>query len=265
MRKEYWILLDYVTCIMKMNLHHPATTLLLIMHFQYSISVNVWDRNTWSISFILIHRKTNFTLTLNLFTNTKFHRWYHPTHIQQIKNSKTNVSCREFIFPILFGLGVHRCSPSMKIVAYNHGKSWWWRSRWECLTHIQKDVTSNLGRIKPVWRWLKQVVIASLSGARHFEVRIMDFLDMTLIAEVTWHVRHWHVKKTSTAKSRKCLAYNDTHNKQHRSLKSWRKYKSENGANTDLWIYQRWEQMPRRSKHLLSTGHTRHEPHVQIR
>jgi hypothetical protein len=31
------------------------------------------------------------------------------------------------------------------------------------------------------------------------------------------------------------------------------KYKFENRANTDLWIYQRWDQVPRRSEHPLST------------
>jgi hypothetical protein len=35
--------------------------------------------------------------------------------------------------------------------------------------------------------------------------------------------------------------------------KSWRKYKSENGANMDLWIYQRWDQVPTRRKHSRST------------
>jgi hypothetical protein len=34
------------------------------------------------------------------------------------------------------------------------------------------------------------------------------------------------------------------------------------GANRDLWIYQRWDQVPRRSKHPLMTGHTRREPYV---
>jgi hypothetical protein len=51
------------------------------------------------------------------------------------------------------------------------------------------------------------------------------------------------------------------------SHKSYRKYKlSENGrAYTDLWIYQRWDQVPWRSKHLLSIDHTRCEPFFQIR
>jgi hypothetical protein len=31
-------------------------------------------------------------------------------------------------------------------------------------------------------------------------------------------------------------------------------------ANTDLRIYHRWDQVPRRSKHPLSTGHTRRDP-----
>jgi hypothetical protein len=35
----------------------------------------------------------------------------------------------------------------------------------------------------------------------------------------------------------------------HLSLKSCRKYKSDNGADTDLWIYQRWNQAPRRNKY----------------
>jgi hypothetical protein len=35
----------------------------------------------------------------------------------------------------------------------------------------------------------------------------------------------------------------------HRSDKSYRKYKSENRANRKLQIYQKWDQVPRRSKH----------------
>jgi hypothetical protein len=41
----------------------------------------------------------------------------------------------------------------------------------------------------------------------------------------------------------------------NRSRKSYRKCKSENGANTSLRIYQRWDQVLKRSKHSLSTGH----------
>jgi hypothetical protein len=47
--------------------------------------------------------------------------------------------------------------------------------------------------------------------------------------------------------------------------KSCRKHKSENGINTHLWIYQRWDQVPRRSKYPLTTGHTRRELYFQIR
>jgi hypothetical protein len=35
-------------------------------------------------------------------------------------------------------------------------------------------------------------------------------------------------------------------------------------ANTDPQIYRRWDQVPRRSKHPLSTGHTRREPSSMI-
>jgi hypothetical protein len=42
----------------------------------------------------------------------------------------------------------------------------------------------------------------------------------------------------------------------HRSLKSWKKYKSEDRASTDLRIHQWWDQWPRRSKHPLSSDHT---------
>jgi hypothetical protein len=42
-----------------------------------------------------------------------------------------------------------------------------------------------------------------------------------------------------------------------RSHKYYRKYKSENGTNTDQWIYQWWDQVPKRSKRPLSTSHTR--------
>ena len=40
-----------------------------------------------------------------------------------------------------------------------------------------------------------------------------------------------------------------------------KQYKSKYMANTDPWIYQRWDQVPRRSKHpLLTGGHTHSEP-----
>jgi hypothetical protein len=39
------------------------------------------------------------------------------------------------------------------------------------------------------------------------------------------------------------------------SQKSCRKYKSENGENTNLWIKKMWDHVPRRSKHPLSTSH----------
>jgi hypothetical protein len=48
----------------------------------------------------------------------------------------------------------------------------------------------------------------------------------------------------------------------HQFHKSHRKYKSEKGVNTDLWIYQRWDQVPRKCKHPLLTGHTRREPYI---
>jgi hypothetical protein len=35
-------------------------------------------------------------------------------------------------------------------------------------------------------------------------------------------------------------------------------------ANTDPRIYRSWNQVPRRSKHPLSTGHTRREPSCMI-
>jgi hypothetical protein len=46
----------------------------------------------------------------------------------------------------------------------------------------------------------------------------------------------------------------------HEGIKSQRN----KWANTDPWIYRRWEQVPRRSKHPLSTGHTRCEPSFMI-
>ncbi|XP_048730227.1 uncharacterized protein LOC125647559 isoform X2 [Ostrea edulis] len=36
-------------------------------------------------------------------------------------------------------------------------------------------------------------------------------------------------------------------------------------SNTDPWTHQRWDQVPRRSKHPLLTGHTRREPYILIR
>jgi hypothetical protein len=36
-----------------------------------------------------------------------------------------------------------------------------------------------------------------------------------------------------------------------------RKHKSGDVANMIPWTYQRWDQIPERSKHPLSTGHTR--------
>ena len=35
-------------------------------------------------------------------------------------------------------------------------------------------------------------------------------------------------------------------------------------TNTDSWTHQRWDQVPRRSKHPLLTGHTRREPIDQV-
>jgi hypothetical protein len=49
----------------------------------------------------------------------------------------------------------------------------------------------------------------------------------------------------------------------HQSHKSCRKYKSENGANKDPWINQKWDQVPRRSKYPLSTSHTSCELHFK--
>ncbi|XP_048730689.2 uncharacterized protein LOC125647898 isoform X1 [Ostrea edulis] len=40
------------------------------------------------------------------------------------------------------------------------------------------------------------------------------------------------------------------------SHNSYKEYKIDSWANTDPWIYQRWDQVPRRSKHPLSTGPT---------
>jgi hypothetical protein len=49
----------------------------------------------------------------------------------------------------------------------------------------------------------------------------------------------------------------------HRSHKSCRKYILENGANMDLKMYQKRDQMPR-SKHPLLTSHTRRKSYFQI-
>jgi hypothetical protein len=49
------------------------------------------------------------------------------------------------------------------------------------------------------------------------------------------------------------------------SHKSCRKYKFDNGENTDLWIYQRRDQVSRRSKRPLSIGHTRLSPNSSKR
>ncbi|XP_056016734.1 uncharacterized protein LOC130053461, partial [Ostrea edulis] len=46
------------------------------------------------------------------------------------------------------------------------------------------------------------------------------------------------------------------------SHNSYKQYKIDSWANTDLWTHQRWDQVPRRSKHPLLTGHTRREPYV---
>jgi hypothetical protein len=35
-------------------------------------------------------------------------------------------------------------------------------------------------------------------------------------------------------------------------------------ANTDHWIYRRWDQVPKRSKHPLLIDHTRREPSSMI-
>ena len=37
-------------------------------------------------------------------------------------------------------------------------------------------------------------------------------------------------------------------------------YKMSEIAHTDPWIYQRWDQVPRRNRHPLLTGHTHREP-----
>ncbi|XP_056000247.1 uncharacterized protein LOC130048105 isoform X5 [Ostrea edulis] len=46
---------------------------------------------------------------------------------------------------------------------------------------------------------------------------------------------------------------------------TWMPTKDDSWANTDPWTHQRWDQVPRRSKHPLLTGHTRREPHILIR
>ena len=48
------------------------------------------------------------------------------------------------------------------------------------------------------------------------------------------------------------------------SRKSQIQYKNKSWANTDPWAHQRWDQVPRRSKHPLLIGHTRREPIVLI-
>ncbi|XP_056020094.1 titin-like isoform X2 [Ostrea edulis] len=49
------------------------------------------------------------------------------------------------------------------------------------------------------------------------------------------------------------------------SHNSYKQYKIDSWANTDPWTHQRWDQVPKRSKHPLLTGHTRREPHILIR
>jgi hypothetical protein len=53
--------------------------------------------------------------------------------------------------------------------------------------------------------------------------------------------------------------WNGKHNQQSLKLKS------ENGLNTDLWIYQRWDDVLGRIKQPLLTRHTRREPYFLIR
>ena len=49
----------------------------------------------------------------------------------------------------------------------------------------------------------------------------------------------------------------------HQFHQTYRKYIFANRAYTDHWTYQRWDQVYRRSKHPLLTGHTQHEPHLK--
>ncbi|XP_048733691.2 calcium and integrin-binding family member 3-like isoform X2 [Ostrea edulis] len=46
---------------------------------------------------------------------------------------------------------------------------------------------------------------------------------------------------------------------------AYKQYKIDSWANTDPWTHQRWDQVPRRSKHPLSTGHIHREPYILIR
>ena len=49
------------------------------------------------------------------------------------------------------------------------------------------------------------------------------------------------------------------------SQNSHEEYKIKSWANTDPWTHQRWNQVPRRSKHPLLIDHTHREPIVLIR
>jgi hypothetical protein len=49
----------------------------------------------------------------------------------------------------------------------------------------------------------------------------------------------------------------------HQSLESCRKI--ENMTKMDLWIYQMWDQLHRRNKHRLPTGHIRLECHLKLK
>lgn len=45
---------------------------------------------------------------------------------------------------------------------------------------------------------------------------------------------------------------------------SYNQYKIESWGKTDPWVYHGWNQVPWRSKHPLSMGHTRRGPYISI-
>ena len=68
------------------------------------------------------------------------------------------------------------------------------------------------------------------------------------------------------------LCFVSTPAKKYNSIPKFRKVinlikprSNTNSRNTDPWTYQRWNQVPRRSKHPLLTGYTHREPYLHIR
>jgi hypothetical protein len=73
------------------------------------------------------------------------------------------------------------------------------------------------------------------------ECQCYTLLIMTLTAHIAYRMSVLHITIYVTYSTHIChLQINGIHGKQSSSHKSCRKYKSENEANTDLWIYQRW-------------------------